>query len=191
MSDCENDHLEQEFFEIEDIIDVLLEREQSPKESVISSLLSFKSIITTKPIVSLMKNDIKQLEYNRSYNYYYENDEKIDEQELETQRSVNFKYYNKIFKSYIHNIVEITKKLSENKENDIAIYCIAESIDYVIKNMLDNAYEYIKNGRDNCLHCNSNKVYKILHFFSDIDKAHHFINLFNKSKLKLFTDINF
>lgn len=191
MSDCESDQSEQEIIEKEDIIDVLLEREQSPNECVITSLLSFKSIISTKTIVSLMRNDIKQLEYNRSYNYYYENDDDIDERELELQRSENFIYYDKIFKSYINNIVEITKKLSENKENNIVILCIVESIDYVIKNMLDNAYEYIKNGKDNCLHCNLNKVYKIIHFFSNIDKAHHFINLFNKSKSKLFLDINF
>jgi len=190
MSDCESNYSEQETIEIVDPIDILLEREQSSLEKVLSSLISFKTIIRSQIIISLMRDDIKQLEYNRSYNYYYENkNDDIDEKEYENQKNENYDYYVNLFQLYINNIVEITKKLSKNKDNDNVINCIAESIDYVIKNMLELSYDYIKSGRNNCLHQSSEKVYKTLHYFSNIDKANDFINLYNQSKVKEFSHI--
>lgn len=190
MSDCESNYSEQETIEIVDPIEILLEREQSSLEKVLSSLISFKTIISSQIIISLMKDDIKELEYNRSYNYYYENkNDDIDEKEYENQKNENYDYYVNLFQLYINNIVEITKKLSKNKDNDNVINCIAESIDYVIKNMLELSYDYIKSGRNNCLHQSSEKVYKTLHYFSSIDKANDFINLYNQSKVKEFSYI--
>jgi len=190
MSDCESNYSEQEIIEIVDPIDILLEREQSSIEKVLSSLISFKAIIRSQIIISLMKDDIKELEYNRSYNYYYVNkDDDIDEEEYESQKNENYDYYVNLFQLYIQNIVEITKKLSKNKDNDNVILCIAESIDYVIKNMLDISYDYIKSGRNNCLHQSSENVYKTLHYFSNIDKANNFVNLYNQSKVKEFSYI--
>ena len=190
MSDCESNYSEQEIIEIVDPIDILLEREQSSLEKVLSSLITFKTIIRSQIIISLMRDNIKELEYNRSYNYYYENkNDDIDEEEYENQKNENYDYYVYLFQLYINNIVEITKKLSKNKDNDNVINCIAESIDYVIKNMLELSYDYIKSGRNNCLHQSSEKVYKILHYFSNIDKANDFINLYNICKNKEFSHI--
>jgi hypothetical protein len=155
---CDSDN--ESNYDIEDILDKPL----TSKENLVSILKNINLLLDTSTFISLMKDDVEYQEYNRSYNYYYVNE---DNKKHDNEDTIIINYENKL--KEINNMTKNVIKISRILSDDI-IDCITYMIEKFITDVIEYIPSYCKTGKYNCLHDCNYTSYKILMSLSNEEK---------------------